>query len=244
VTATAPQPGPGSWTGIADHHPMGVSTGVLGGLWGDWPALVNRACQISTYAIELSALSGGELPGLVRYLRSGPRLPFRYVSVHAPAKEFDERDVARLQEIPLSLRSIVAHPDAIDDPRPYRALGSRLLLENMDGRKHTGRTTEELEASFDEMPDAGFVLDVAHAHSLDPSMDLAHDLLDHFRTRLRHVHLSSLDAGGAHMPLTAEDEVRFAGVLDRCRDVPWILEAEPPERWAAELRGTGLRLVS
>jgi sugar phosphate isomerase/epimerase len=223
---------------------MGISTGVLGGLWGNWPALVSRACQISTYAIELSALSGAELPGLIRYLRSGPRLPFRYVSVHAPAKAFDGQNVSALGEIPMWLRSIVAHPDAIGDARPYRALGTRLLVENMDGRKRTGRTSEELQGCFDELPDAGFVLDIAHAHSLDPSMELAHELLDRFRARLRHVHLSSLGVSGEHMPLTVEDEDLFAGVLDRCRDVPWILEAEPPERWAAELRGTGLRLVS
>jgi hypothetical protein len=53
---------------------------------GDWPRLVADACRISTFAVELSALSGDELPGLLAYLRANPRMPFRYVAVHAPAK--------------------------------------------------------------------------------------------------------------------------------------------------------------
>ena len=229
---------------IADHHPMGISTGVLGGVWGDWPELVRRACEISTHAIELSALSGAELPGLIDYLRARPRLPFRYVSAHAPAKAFASDDAWRLHGLPVWLRSIVAHPDTIVDPAPYQALGTRLVLENMDGRKARGGTPAELAESFAQMPDAGFCFDVAHAHSIDPTMELAHELLDRFRTRLRHVHLSSLDESGVHVPLTEQDEGTFADVLDRCRDVPWILEAEPPQRWAAQLRGPVLRLVS
>ena len=223
---------------------MGISTGVLDGLWGDWPALVMRACKTATHAVEMSALSGAELPSLIAYLRSAPRLPFRYVSVHAPAKAFGEADVARLAEIPLSIRSIVAHPDTITDFAPYRAVGNRLVLENMDGRKPTGRTADELADYFDCLPAAGFCFDIAHAYSLDPTLELAHDLLDRFRTRLRQVHLSSLDVLGRHIPLTASDEEMFAPVLDRCRDVPWILEAEPPRRWAAQLRSPALRLVS
>ena len=38
--------------------------------------------------------------------------------------------------------------------------------------------------------------------------------------------------------LRDDDEGLFAEVLDRCRDVPWILEALPPERWAAQMKTT------
>lgn len=225
---------------MARHHPLGISTGVFHTRALAWPALVAHACRVSSYAVELSALSGRELPGLIQYLDRGPRLPFRYLSVHAPTKGLDAGTVARLREIPLWVRSVVTHPDVLDDLQPYRRLGTRLVLENLDDRKLTGRTPDELEEFFDELPDAGFCLDVAHAHSLDPSMELAHELLDRFRCRLRHVHLSSLDAGGRHRELTRDDEELFADVLDRCRDVPWILEAEPPARWAAELKTSGL----
>lgn len=220
---------------VAAHHPMGVSTGVFASSREVWPELVAEACRVSTYAVELSALSSDELPGLIAYLRAKPRLPFRYASVHAPVKDVDETAIIpQLAGLPLWVRTIVTHPDAIAEREPHRLLGTRLVLENMDDRKRTGRVADELESFFDDLPKAGFCLDVAHAWSIDPTMGVAHGLLDRFRSRLRQVHVSSLRAA-RHVPLEPEDEKLFAGVLDRCRDVPWILEAMPPERWAAEM---------
>ena len=214
-----------------------MSTGVFADAREDWSELVARASAISPYAIELSALSGPELPGLLAYLRSAPALPFRYLSVHAPTKrvEPDEAKVAgMLAQLPLWVRTIVTHPDALRNARNYRLLGTRLILENMDTRKDTGRTAEEMGAFFSLLPEAGFCLDVAHAGDVDQSMGAAHELLDRFRSRLRQVHLSSL-VDGEHVPLTDEDSARFSKVLRRCRDVPWMLEARPPEGWRSAL---------
>lgn len=230
---------------LAGHHPIGVSTGVFDDLRGAWRQLVGEACGVSTYAVELSALSGEELPGLLAYLGAEPRLPFRYVSVHAPVKNrgVPETAAARaLGELPLWVRSIVTHPDALREFHAYRELGTRLVLENMDDRKSTGRTADELEVAFEELPEAGFCLDIAHAYSIDPTMGVAHDLLDRFASRLRQVHLSSL-AEGHHVPLSEDDEQLFAPALDRCSDVPWILEARPPARWRGELKAAGLTAV-
>jgi sugar phosphate isomerase/epimerase len=84
---------------------------------------------------------------------------------------------------------------------------------------------------FKELPRAGFCLDVAHIDSIDPTMAAGHKLVDRFRSRLRQVHLRSL-TGDHHVPLTEGDEELFSGILERRRDVPWILEARQPERWA------------
>ena len=222
---------------LAQHHPMGASTGVFEDLRGSWQELVAEACAVSTYAVELSALSERELPGLLDYLAAKPRLPFSYVSVHAPVKDRtldDARSAQVLSELPAWVRSIVTHPDALAEFAPYRELGPRFVLENMDDRKHTGRTADELEVAFHELPEAGFCFDIAHAASIDPTMGVAEELLDRFRSRLRQVHLSSLHHGH-HVPVTDDDEQRFTGTLERCRDVPWILEAEPPTRWQGEL---------
>src|SRR6187455_3282787 len=43
--------------------------------------------------------------------------------------------VRRLARLAPLVDGIVVHPDAMDDPRAYRALGSALVLENMDARK-------------------------------------------------------------------------------------------------------------
>ncbi len=231
-------------TTLAGHHPLGASTGVVG-RGADWPALVAAACGISSHAVELAALDAAELPALMAFLAGRPRLPFRHVSVHAPVKGLccsDAEIAEQLARLPFGVRSIVVHPDLIEDPAPYRALGHRLVIENMDERKGAGRTAAELARLLDALPEAGFCLDIAHAHTVDPSMAVAAELLDSFRCRLREVHLSSIRAG-AHVPLTPEDEALFAAHLARARDVPWILEAAPPAHWSVPAR-TPLRAVA
>jgi len=215
---------------VKRHHPVGASTGYMQSLRGDWEAQVAEAWRVSSFAIELSALSESELPSLAEYLRQTPSLPFRYVSVHGPSKGRqmgEEQLVASLAQFARLADGIVMHPDTMDDLRLYRPLGHKLLLENMDSRKPDGRTPEELHRAFEEFPEAGFCFDIAHAWSIDPSMAVANELLDSFRGRLRHVHLSSLSEDLHHVSLTEEDEELFSPVLRRCLDVPWIFEAPP-----------------
>lgn len=213
------------------HHPIGASTGFLVEARGDWPTLAEQAIALSAFTAELAALSEDELPGLLTFLQTSPQLPFNYLSVHGPSKNLNMAEaklVDALNRLPASVDAIVMHPDVIDDTATLRRLGSRLVLENMDTRKATGRTAEQLAPLFEQLPDAGLCLDVAHARDADPTMALAHDLLDRFAGRLRHLHVSSLDADGHHVPLTEDDLEAFRPVLDRCRDVPWILEAPLP----------------
>jgi hypothetical protein len=210
------------------HHPLGWSTGWFVEERGDWPALVARALAGSTFAVELSALAAGELPSLVTYLQREPTLPFRYVSVHGPAQGWQgtaDELAGLLREISTRADAVVMHPDSLADAEPYQALGRALALENMDPRKDDGRTKHELERHFERFPDAGFIFDVAHANAVDPTLELAHALLDAFGHRLRHVHVSSLDAECRHVPLSPGDAASFAPVLTRCRGVPWLLEA-------------------
>jgi len=207
---------------------IGASTGYMTDRYGDWPALVAGACEVSTAAVELSALSESELGGLGAFLDEVEWLPFEYVAVHGPSKDrrLSEPELAlALDSLGPEVDTIVMHPDELSDPAAFRALGPTLALENMDARKSGGRTTAQLAPLLQLLPSAGLCLDVAHAASVDPTLALAHELLDLHGHRLRHVHISSLDESGHHLPLSAADERRFADVLDRCRDVPWILEA-------------------
>ena len=169
VTSAAARP-------LSAHHPSGISTGVFASARGDWPELVAEACRISTFAVELSALSGDELPGLIAYLRTRPRMPFRYASVHAPVKNREPDEAATitmLDDLPLWVRSVVAHPDALSDVGLYRALryGGLVPGENMDDRKITGRVADEMEKFFEELPDAGFCL--RRSARSDPAVPLS-----------------------------------------------------------------------
>ena len=216
---------------VSQHHPLGASTGYMSGSRGDWPALLAEALQTSPFAAELAALSERELPGLEAYLATEPELPFAYLSVHAPVKHLrmpESELVRRLSRIAPLVDGIVVHPDAMDDPRAYRVLGPALVLENMDARKATGRTVAELAPYFTVLPEAGFCLDVAHVLSVDPTMQAGEQMLDAFAGRLRQLHVSSVDGACRHVPLTVEHETRYAELLRRCPDVPWILEAPLP----------------
>lgn len=203
------------------------------GLYGRWSDILPELVAASTVAAELSALSESELPGLVAFLNENPGLPFSYVSVHAPTKARQLREselVNLLLELPNEIAWVVAHPDVIDEPGEYARLGTRLVIENMDCRKPIGRTADELDECFAQLPDAGLCFDVPHAASVDPTLAIGQRILDAHGHRLRQVHLSTLDDRCHHQPLTAADELRFTELLDRCRDVPWILEAPLRER--------------
>ena len=218
---------------MSPHLTVGCSTGFMSEQRGDWPALAWEALRTSVFAAELAALSEDELPALIAYLDSGVELPFRFLSVHGPVKQrrmSEAAMVATLAGLPRCVDAIVVHPDQIEDVSLYQRLGSRLAIENMDARKHTGRSADELAPLFEALPDAGLCFDVAHAWSIDPTMEEGERLLDRFAGRLRHVHVSSLDAAGCHAPLTAEHEELFEHTLGRCLGVPWILEAPLPER--------------
>jgi hypothetical protein len=213
---------------LLGHRLIGASTGYMTDRYGDWPALVAGACEVSTAAVELSALAEPELGGLGEYLDEVDGLPFEYVAVHGPSKQrsLSEHALAfALQTLGPDVATIVLHPDELEDPSAFTGLGCTLALENMDARKASGRTADELTPLFELLPSAGLCLDVAHAASVDPTLALAHELLDVHGHRLRHVHISSLDEQGHHLTLSSTDRRRFADVLDRCRDVPWILEA-------------------
>lgn len=193
-----------------------------------WEALIDRAAGCSSMAVELSAVSAAELPGLVRYLDSAPRLPFLFVSIHAPSKDVsgdEEELVNTLLRVPAWIDAVVVHPDTVVDASLYRRLGRRLAIENMDSRKSSGHRADDLDALFAELPEAKLCFDVAHAKDIDPTMGVASEILHRFARRLSHVHLSSLDSSRHHVSLTESDESLFASVLRRCRDVPWILEA-------------------
>jgi hypothetical protein len=199
-------------------------------LRNEWDELVRHSEAFSSMAIELSAISASELPGLLAYLAAAPRLPFLFVSVHAPSKGLGGDEPAYVEElrrVPRWVDAIVVHPDTISDPAPYRALGRHLAVENMDTRKRVGLRANDLATLFAELPDARLCFDIAHAKDVDPTMQEAAEIARRFAPRLSHVHVSSLDQNQHHVSLTLEDEDLYEPVLRHCRDVPWILEAPP-----------------
>ncbi|MGD2114762.1 MAG: hypothetical protein PVG07_06910 [Acidobacteriota bacterium] len=160
-------------------------------------------------AVELSALREPELAPLLASLPEleggGALHGYDHVSLHAPSAMDPSREPAHAAAIARALgpRGVpcVVHPDAIETPLAWEPLGALLLIENMDGRKPTGRTAAELTAAFETFPEARLCFDIAHARHVDPSLDEARRILDAHGHRLAQLHLSGLTRSAAHRPL-------------------------------------------
>ena len=99
------------------------------------------------------------------------------------------------------------------------AQGRSLFLHKFTGWPRAGL----LHAVF---PEARFVLDVAHVWTLDPTLELGFQLLECYGDRLSHLHVSGIEADGQHRPTLPSDLERYAPLLERCRDLVWVLETQ------------------
>jgi hypothetical protein len=205
---------------------FGVATGAFVAERDDWAAAIGRARREGWRWIELTAIRG-RLDSLVRFLDASSDAlgAFERVSVHAPAKmkEAPAHVVGLLE--PLSF-DVVLHPDVYGSEPACARLGARALFENMDAAKRFGRGLEDLEEVFATFPQAGLCLDVAHVWTNDRTLRLGHELLDVLGGRLRQLHVSGIEEDGTHRPTTQADLELYEPLLERCRHVPWLLEAE------------------
>jgi sugar phosphate isomerase/epimerase len=207
-------------------RPIGFSSGALAK--SDFRKGVALQESAAFTAVELSALREPELEPLVDAAEHLPLGHFEYVSFHAPSafRTLDERQVvALLSRLPREW-PVVVHPDLIHEPEIWATLGSRLCLENMDMRKRTGRTVEEMRAVFAALPRAGFCLDLGHARQIDPTMGIAIEMLQAFGPRLRQLHVSEVGTFGDHRRLGFLARTAFRRVIRYVpSDVPVILES-------------------
>ena len=181
---------------------LGFSTGALAK--GDFARGVTLQETSGATAVELSALREHELPVLVDHWRHLDLSRFEYVSVHAPSK-LANGDGALLESLASFPEGwpVVAHPEVLKNENEWRRLGARLCIENMDVRKTTGRTTEELRVLFQRFPEARFCLDLGHARQVDPTMATALHMIRAFGDRLVQIHVSEVGPQGEHLPISA-----------------------------------------
>jgi hypothetical protein len=179
-------------------------------------------------AIEVSALRLSELDEVIEASPFAEECRFRHRSFHAPSRFAVEDEPVVINRL-LALRNrgwrIVVHPDTLHTPQRWRALGNALLVENMDKRKPVGQTARDFDKIFEQLPEAGLCLDLAHARQVDPSMVEAYRLVKRHREKIREVHLSDLNARSAHVPLNlpALEAYREVAALIP-RNAPVILE--------------------
>jgi sugar phosphate isomerase/epimerase len=184
-------------------RPIGYSTGALA--LSDVERALSMLRGSGATAIELSALRISELRPLIALMRALDLSGYPYVSFHAPSR-FEASEEAAVADAMAEVAAlgwpVVLHPDTIHDTGAWRQLGGLLALENMDKRKRTGRTVDELSAFFDRLPDASFCFDIGHAHQVDRTMTEAHSLVKEHGPRLRQLHVSEVNAESRHETLS------------------------------------------
>jgi hypothetical protein len=206
---------------------FGFSTGAVA--FGDFAKGLQLARSATTGApsVELSALREAELEPLLCALPSLDLTPFAYVSVHAPSQygPAAEREIAQALLTRTQEFNIIVHPDAISNFEFWRPFGNRLCVENMDKRKPRGRNCRELDAVFEELPEASFCLDIGHSRQVDPTMAETREMLRRFGTKLRQVHLSEVTSSCQHEKLSLAAILAFRSVATSLPErIPIILE--------------------
>ena len=193
------------------HSLIGFSTGALA--FGDWRKGLKHCRKLGLRCVELSALRFSEFQPLVEAVSSIDFSDFDYVSVHVPSRYRKDEELAVLhsaEQVAQLGWPMVLHPDTVKDWRGWRSFGPLVCVENMDKRKPIGRTVEELEESFEQLPEARFCFDFGHARQVDPTMSQARRLLAAFGERLHQIHFSEVDAANRHRPLNRSALFAFA----------------------------------
>lgn len=205
---------------------FGFSTGAIAK--DDVHAALSCLLGTAANAIEVSALRMGELDSVIDAIPAAENPQFFHRSFHAPSRFTAEEEPEVIERMVLLQRRgwrIVVHPDTLHIPQRWRALGSSLLVENMDKRKPIGQTARDFDEIFENLPEAGLCLDLAHARQVDPSMVEAYRLVKRHQSKIREVHLSDLNARSSHVPLNLPALEAYREVASLIpRNAPVILE--------------------
>lgn len=205
----------------------GFSTGALAK--NDFLHAIDLLKKSTANAIELSALREGEVKQLVDSIESLDLTRFEYISFHAPSRLISMEEEELIDLLGPIVRKgwpIITHPDIIKDFDYWKQLGNCLCIENMDKRKKIGRTTIDLAEIFNKLPAATFCFDIAHAKQVDPTMTEGYCMIKRFRSKLKEIHISSVNTQSKHEPLTFESLLSFNKLAEYLpNNIPIILES-------------------
>lgn len=190
-----------------------------------------RKCD--TNAIELSCLDVNDLSDLGS-IRPNTVSSFKFKSLHAPALEFaykDEDDTHQVLEHIKSLHHrfsfdcIIFHPDRIENWdvfKKYSALP--IAIENMNSKKPAGKTVQQMRNIL-QKGDFKMLLDLQHCYSNDPTLQLAQDMYEEFKSIIVELHLSGqTNIPGQHTPLYKTKQIQIIKAIPD-RNIPLIIES-------------------
>ena len=207
-------------------RPIGFSTGAVA--YSDFKRALDLLAAEPVSCIELSALRFHEVVPLLNALEMLNLRRYQYVSFHAPSTfDVDQERflIEQLRRVPREW-PIVIHPDTIHSWAAWRQFGPQLAVENMDRRKPSGRTVQELRSTFEELPDAAMCFDIGHSRQCDPSMTEAYGILKTFQRRIKQIHISEVNTASQHDPISYASRIAFQEVACLIpSSVPVIIES-------------------
>jgi hypothetical protein len=210
---------------------IGFSTGALA--YADFRRGLAMTRAAACAVVELSALRQAELFPLLDSLKSLDLTGFQYISIHAPSQFEPAWEAVAGERLRAECRRnwpIVVHPDVLSDFSLWREFGALLCIENMDKRKAIGRSARELGRIFKHLPDASFCFDIGHARQCDPTMTETYVMLREFGSKLLQVHVSEVNTGSKHDPLSFTSILAYQEVAHLIPPkVPLILETPVAE---------------
>lgn len=175
---------------------------------------VKKILDVEDFAIEVSFIAPDRLKEKISDKTIDLIKNFKYVSVHAPAREVaypskkDAWVIKSLKEIVQRIKphTVLFHPNNIlDFDWLNNEFGSLVSFENMDKRKKFGKTVKDLKQVFKKSPQAKFVFDINHLYTVNSKIDLVGKFHAQFGKRLCHYHLSAYGGWHTCFCLTNED---------------------------------------
>lgn len=164
---------------------------------------------------------------------------FEWISVHSskitygnnPDTRYIFDKLARLNKL-VSLDCIVIHPDIVEDFSVFQNTDLPFAFENMDKRKESFQTPEELDELTKKYGFNKFVLDVNHIFTVDPTMELAKRFYEIVGDRIVEIQVSGYKT--LHDPFVETQQTNIikavqnpnVPIIDEAKIAADILEAE------------------
>jgi hypothetical protein len=153
---------------------------------------------------------------------------FEYISVHVPSFDgHNEVEIAGMLKVleqahaQLGFNSIVIHPYETMNWDLFKQFDLPFVIENMDWTKEFGKYVESMQDIFDNL-DVPMALDLNHCFTNDPSMLLAQDMVENFKDRIEHIHISGFETMHELLYKTQQQEILTA-IPDK--SLPIIIES-------------------
>lgn len=173
-------------------------------------------------AIQVKCNSDEDIIKLLNNARPADLRGFDHVLLHAPAI-YEMKTLELLQKAYdiFHFKTIVIHPDEIENWEMLKRFSLPFAIENMDWRREIGKYAESMQDMFDKH-DMRMALDLNHCFTNDPSMWLAHEMAEKFNDRINVVHISGFEK--LHEPLfkTQQKEI-LSAIPDK--NIPVIIES-------------------